>query len=115
MRFPDRSAVKVPQRLRPCRHVGEATQPDKTIGIIQVAKLADNRHAKSLLSLDEFPVEEIDQDVAHPWVEGVLAKLDDWATAWRTHFARTKSIVQFVSQVFPPSGEKACSQWAVSA
>jgi hypothetical protein len=23
-----------------------------------------------------------------------------------------KSVVQFVSQVFPPSGENACSQWA---
>jgi hypothetical protein len=28
------------------------------------------------------------------------------------HFTRSKSVVQLVSHVRPPSGENACSQWA---
>src|SRR5262249_38087729 len=36
------------------------------------------------------------------------------APARRRYFARVISMIQFVSQVFPPSMEKACSQRAVS-
>src|SRR5262245_26937889 len=76
MLFPHRSAVEARQGLGPCWHVPKRAYPDEAIRSLQIAELADNSHAGRFLGLDELAVEQLDQDVALPGVQGVLAKLD---------------------------------------
>src|ERR1700761_6425586 len=110
MLLPHRPAIERRQRSRSCRHVGKAPQPDKAVRIAGSAERADDIHALGFLALDEFSLEQVDQHIALAGFQGVLAQLDD-----RVHCTLVKSIAQFISQLLPPSGEKACSQWAEAA
>src|SRR6266487_370301 len=110
MRLPDWPTIKLLQRSCARRHVGEAAKPDEAIRIVHVAEGPDDRHACGFLALNEFLLEKSDQHVAHASLEGVLPKLHHRAAGARAHGTLVKSIVQLVSQVFPPSTENACSQ-----
>ena len=85
MLFPNRAAVKFLELTRTRFHVSESTQPDEPIRIIQIAKLADYRHASRFLRLDELSFEKIDQDIALAGDERVLAKLNNGTTRLRAH------------------------------
>src|SRR4029434_3392106 len=61
MWFPHRPSIKRLQLTRARSHVSEASQPDETILVIQVAKLSDHDHAGRFLGLDELPLEEWDE------------------------------------------------------
>ena len=78
-RFP--TPVERLEGFLPRRHVRKSTQPDVSIGVVEVPKLADHGDTSSLLSLDEFTLEEIDHHVPLPWTHGVLPELDDGAAA----------------------------------
>ena len=77
VQLPNRSAVKALQRLSAGGHIGKPAQPDETIGVVDIAKLADHADPECFLALDEFPIEEIDENLARARVERVLAELDD--------------------------------------
>src|SRR6266487_4636643 len=113
MHLPDWTAVEFLQRSRARRHVGEAAEPDETIGIVHVAKLPNDSDAGGFLGPDEFLFEKIDQHVAHAWLQRVLPKLHHRATGAPAHGIFVKSMVQLVSQVWPASAENACSQCGV--
>src|SRR5262249_18674724 len=110
MLFPNRATIKFFQLTRTRGHIAKPTQPDEAIRIIQVAKLSDHCHASRFLTLDEVLFKKRDQHFASAGHESVLPKLYDRAAGLCDHWALVKSIVQFVSQVFPPSSENACSQ-----
>jgi hypothetical protein len=75
--FPNWTAVKILERLCPRRHIGKTPEPNESVSIIEIAELADDLHPDSLLRLDEFPVEEIDQYVPFSGVQSVLSELND--------------------------------------
>src|SRR5438132_13543422 len=81
MSLPDRSAVKVLERLRARRHVTKTSQPDKSVWIIQVPELTDDLHPKCFLRFDKFPVEQIDQHIPLPRMQRVLPQLNDRAAS----------------------------------
>ena len=108
MRFPNRSAVKSIQRLCACGHVVESAQPDELIRVIEIPKLTDDLQTHSFLRFDKFAVEEFDQGIAFSGVKRVLPELDDGGMSLLVH-TRLNSMIQFVSQVLPPSAESACS------
>src|SRR5215475_1569793 len=110
MLFPNRTPVKLFQLTCARDHIGKPAQPDEPIRIIQVAKLSDHGHASRFLTFNEVPFEKRDQQFASAGHESVLPKLYDRAAGLCDHWALVKSIVQFASQVFPPSSENACSQ-----
>src|SRR2546428_772953 len=105
MRLPDRSSIETRQCFLSAGHVRETSEPDEAIGIIEIAELTDDAHPGGLLRLDKLGVEEIDEGITLARMECVLAELDD-------HDALSKSMIQFVSHVLPPSSEKACSHRA---
>src|SRR5436190_9629671 len=109
MRLPDWPAIEFLQRSRARRHVGEAAEPDETIGIIHVAKLANDNDASRLLGLDELLFEKVDQHIAHAWLQRVLPKLHHRAAGAHAHGIFVKSMVQLVSQVRPASAENGLS------
>ena len=49
----------------------------EAVGTVEIAELADDRHALRLLRLDELAVKELDQRLAGARLELVLAELDD--------------------------------------
>src|SRR5512134_2579998 len=110
MRLPDGPAIRRRQRLCARGHVVESAPPDKLIRVIDVPKLPDDLNSHGFLRFDKFTVEELDQVIPPARVKGVLPEFDDGGMDWSAH-ARSCSMIQFVSQVFPPSAEKACSQW----
>src|SRR5437899_7013422 len=83
MCLPDRPAVKVLERLRARRHVSKTSQPDKSVWIIQVPELPDDLHPERFLRFDKFPVEQIDQHIPLPRMQGVLPQLNDRAVSFR--------------------------------
>ena len=89
----------------------EAAQPDKAIRVIQIIKLPEDLHSHGLLRFDEFALEEPDQFVAPARVQAVHSELDDRRIRQMAH-TRSNSMIQFVSQVLPPSSEQACSHCA---
>src|ERR1700712_3211047 len=79
MLLPDRTVVEVGKRLCTRRHAGEGAEPDETVGIVAIAKRAEQTHAGGLLRLDEFALEQFDQFIASTRMKRVLAQFDDRA------------------------------------
>src|SRR5262245_64126004 len=102
MLFPNRSAVKFLELTSTRFHVSKPAQPDEAIRIIQVAKLSDHGHAGRFLALNETLFEKRDERFASAGHESVLPKLHYGTTGSVAHWVLVKSIVQLVSQVFPP-------------
>jgi hypothetical protein len=94
--------------LSTSRHVIEPSQPDKLIRVIKIIKLSDDLNPHNLLRLDKFALKEPDQFITPAWMESVHSQLDDWGIDLSVH-VRSNSMTQLVSQVLPPSIEKACS------
>ncbi len=109
MGMPRRPAVERRERREPRLHRLESAQPDETVRVVEVAELADDVGADVVLRPDEPRVEQRDQLVAPARPKGVLTKLEDVQAA---HAVRSSRIVQFVSQVAPPSVENACAHCA---
>src|SRR5215469_661036 len=110
VRFPDLAAIERRKGPRTGFHVGKPAQPDETVRTIGIPEGAGQAHAQHLLAFDEFALEQPYKIVAPSRLECVLAQLEDVPP---THLlALLSSMRQFVSQVLPPSGEKACSQCA---
>src|SRR5262249_43892205 len=65
----------------PGRHVAKSSEPHEAVGIVEVAELADHDHADSLLRLDEFAVEQVDQRLTPARMKAVAPKLHDGALA----------------------------------
>jgi hypothetical protein len=76
MALPYRAEIKAIQRRRARGHVGKTAQPDETVRAVQVAELADDPHAVSLLALDEMAVEDVDQHVPFAWMQRVLTQFE---------------------------------------
>src|SRR5262249_22953125 len=74
---PDRPIVERRQRGAALRHVVEAAQPGEDVRMIEIAKLRDDPNPDVLLRLDEFPLEQLDQDFALTGKQGVLPQLND--------------------------------------
>jgi hypothetical protein len=49
IRLPHRAAIRSGKRFRAALHIRKATQPDETIGIVRIAKGADDLRAERLL------------------------------------------------------------------
>ena len=77
VRCPHGPAVEGFECVVACLHVGKAAQPDKQVGLVQVAKLAQHAHAVGLLRFDKFAVKQVDEHVALLRVQGVLAQFDE--------------------------------------
>src|SRR5215813_6506767 len=75
--FPHRSVVEAAESLSPGLHVWESAEPHETVGVVQVAELAHQRHAGGLLRFDELTFEQADQVVAPARVESVLPEFDN--------------------------------------
>jgi hypothetical protein len=58
-------------------HVLERPNPHETVGLIEVAELADDLHPDGFLTLDEFGLEQIDQHIPLARMERVLPEFDD--------------------------------------
>lgn len=69
------------ERLATGGVVGVPAQPDEAVRVVEVAELPDDVHADHLLGLDELAVEQLDQGVATPRMERVLAQVHDGAAA----------------------------------
>src|SRR2546430_14126889 len=80
MRLPNRPAVESLQCCGTTRHVAKASEPNESIGIIKIAKLAEDIHSQCFLWLDEFTIVQIDQDIAFSSVERALPQVDDRTT-----------------------------------
>jgi hypothetical protein len=74
---PDGAEVEPFEGAAPRFHVGEAAQPDESIGTGKVAELAEDPHAVLLLPLDEMLLEQGDQLAAAARLERILAQLED--------------------------------------
>ena len=74
---PDRAGIEAVQGLAPRLHVGEAAQPHETVRIVEIAELADDRHALGFLALDQLAIEDVDQRIAGAGHKIVLAQFDD--------------------------------------
>src|SRR5689334_7006170 len=96
------------QSLRPRRHIMETAQPDEPVQVIQIVELPEDLDADCFLCFDEFTLEEPDQFIAPARMQGIHPELDDRRIGWLAH-TRSNSMIQFVSQVLPPSSENACS------
>ena len=83
MHFPNRTAVKILQRLRARRHVPKTSQPDKSVWIIQIPELTDDLHPERFLRFDKFPVEQLDQHIPLPRMQRVLPQLNNRAASFR--------------------------------
>src|SRR5581483_11649933 len=55
----------------------EAPDPHEPVGLVQIAELPYDRHPLGLLALDEFPVEQADQDISLTRPQRVLPQFDD--------------------------------------
>jgi hypothetical protein len=69
MRLPDRPAVEVREPSRAGRHVRKSPEPDESVCVVEVSELTDDAHAERLLAFDEFPLEEVDQDLSGSGME----------------------------------------------
>src|SRR5262249_42968111 len=105
MLFPNRPTIKFFELTCTRGHIAKPAQPDETIRIFQIAKLADHDHARRFLSFDELFFEKRDQHFASAGHKSVLAEFYYRTTGSIAHWVFVKSIVQLVSQVFPPSSE----------
>src|SRR5437867_2972217 len=101
MRLPNRPSVESLQCCRTTRHVAKASEPNESIGIIKIAKLAEDIHSQCFLWLDEFTIEQIDQHIAFSAVKRVLPQFDDRTTglhlvafAFRTVASASQSAIQ---------------------
>src|SRR5438094_9379166 len=77
MRLPNRPAVESLQCCGTTRHVAKASEPNESIGIIKIAKLAENIHSQCFLWFDEFTIEQIDQHITFSVVKRVLPQFND--------------------------------------
>src|SRR5437867_13104619 len=80
MRLPNRPAVEGLQCCRTTHHVLKASEPNESIGIIKIAKLAEDIHSQCFLWFDEFTIEQIDQHITFSAVKRVLLQFDDRTT-----------------------------------
>src|SRR5947209_20044749 len=80
MRLPNRPAVEGLQCCRTTRHVLKPSEPNESIGIIKIAKLAENIHCQCFLWFDEFTIEQIDQHITFSVVKRVLPQFNDRTT-----------------------------------
>src|SRR5437899_10945857 len=101
MRLPNRPAVEGLQCCRTTRHVLKPSEPNESIGIIKIAKLAEDIHSQCFLWLDEFTIEQMDQHIAFSAVKRVLPQFEDRITGlhlvafpFRTVASACKSAVQ---------------------
>ena len=78
MLHPDGPTIEALQTLGAAGHVAKPPQPDKSIRVVEIAELADHPHPQGFLALDEFAVEEVDEDITLAWMQGVLAELNNW-------------------------------------
>src|ERR1044071_7337587 len=98
------------QRSLACRHLIESSQPDELIRIVQIVKLPDDLNPNGFLCFDKFTLEELDQLIASARMKRISPELDNGGIGGVTH-NRSNSMIQLVSQVFPPSAANACSHW----
>src|SRR6476469_538942 len=110
MDFPDGPTIKGIQRRLAGGHIVESAQPDKLIGVVQIIKLTRELNTDRLLCFDKFALKELDQFITPAWMEGIHPEFDNRRIGWLAH-VRSNPMIQFVSQVFPPSIENACSHW----
>ena len=101
MRLPNRPAVESLQCCGTTRHVAKASEPNESIGIIKIAKLAEDIHSQCFLWLDEFTIEQIDQHITFSAVKRVLPQFDDRTTglhlvafAFRTVVSTSQTAIQ---------------------
>src|SRR5439155_15123206 len=80
MRLPTRPAVEGLQCCRTTRHVLKPSEPNESIGIIKIAKLAEDIHSQCFLWFDQFAIEQIDQHITFSAVKRVLPQFDDRTT-----------------------------------
>jgi hypothetical protein len=52
------------------RQIFKTAQPDKGVGVVQVAKLGQHGHAGGILRFEEFTVKQVDQRLAGTAVAG---------------------------------------------
>ncbi len=78
---PDRTVIERFECLVSALHTREASQPHEAIRVAPIAKLPNQRHARCFLRLDKMALEEVDQDVALAWLQGVLPQFERRATA----------------------------------
>lgn len=69
------------------------------IRMLKVSKLTDHFYPKCLLAFDEFPVKEIDQNIAFPRVQRVLPQLNDRAA--EVHLFQLSPVSSVVSSRCP--------------
>src|SRR5689334_4966680 len=108
MSFPYRSAIEGMQGRLAGGHIVETAQPDKLIWIVQIIKLTNELNTDSLLRFDKFTLKELDQFVAPTGMKDIHPKFDNRRKCCLVH-TRSNSMIQLVSQIFPPSIENACS------
>ena len=101
MRLPNRPAVESLQCCGTTRHVAKASEPNESIGIIKIAKLAEDIHSQCFLWFDEFTIEQIDQHITFSAVQRVLPQFDDRTTglhlvafAFRTVVSTSQTAIQ---------------------
>src|SRR5437660_10346115 len=96
MRLPNRPAVEGLQCCRTTRHVLKPSEPNESIGIIKIAKLAENIHCQCFLWFDEFTIEQINQHITLSVVKRVLPQFNDRTTGLNlVAFALRASVMTF--------------------
>ena len=66
MRLPHRPSVQGAERSRALRHVGEPPKPHEPVRAVEIPELAEGRYPRRFMRLDEFSIEQIDENVSLP-------------------------------------------------